>query len=310
MKKANKTIIITGASGFVGSALVQQAINDNFRPIIFTRSTSNAFRINDVEKYCHVFSYNDIHKKECVKKIAAMKPQALIHCAWEGVAGKDRNDAIQLNNIALTLDFVKFAHQVKCKQWIGIGSQAEYGNPNCRVNETHTTSPTTIYGKTKLGCCFSALALCQAFGIHGAWVRLFSLYGPQDNAHWLIPYLIKELSLGHSPQLTRCEQQWDYLYIDDVAHGILSILNTQASGIFNLGSGRTVQLKKVVDAIRKLVNPTIKINYGAQNYRPDQVMHLEANISKIKKETGWSPQVSLNQGIKKTVAWFKDNDKL
>jgi UDP-glucose 4-epimerase len=306
-EKQKKAIIITGGSGFVGSAIVKQTIADGNLPIVLKRPSSNQKRLESVEGYIS-FEYESSVDRYTIDRIKEYKPQVLIHLAWRGVSGRERNEIYQIeDNLPLTLETVKFAHEVGCDRWIGVGSQAEYGNPNCQVDELFPTHPTTIYGKAKLAACWSSLGLCQAYDICGSWVRLFDPYGPQDEPHWLIPYLIKEMAIGNTPKLTKCEQLWDYLYIDDAAKGLLSLAYIQAAGIFNLGSGIAISLKKVVEIIRDSIDLNINPEYGAVEYRPDPVMKLQADINKISQITGWKPQVSIEQGLSNTVDWFIKN---
>lgn len=301
---SKQTILLTGATGFVGSAVVKQIIKDGNTPIVLKRPASNLSRIKDIKGY-RCFTYETLQEQHLVADLKAYKPDVLVHLAWHGTSGKEINGSYQItDNIPLTLSSVELAHKVGCNQWIGIGSQAEYGNPNREVDESFPTKPTTLYGKAKSACCLEALDLCRSYSIIGSWIRIYYIYGPEQGADWLIPHIIREMSQGRSPKLTKCEQLLDYLYIDDAARGILSIAYKQAPGIFNLGSGTAVPLKKVVEIIRKLVNSRIQPDYGAIEYRPDQVMYLQAEISKIKKATGWAPKTDLQQGLEKTVRLF------
>ena len=94
--------------------------------------------------------------------------------------------------------------------------------------------------------------------------------------------------------MTAGEQLWDYLYIHDVARGIVRAMDCEdAKGIFNLGSGRTVRLRSVVEGIRDRIDPSLPLGFGELPYRPDQIMRLEADISKLHRDLGWSPEVSL-----------------
>lgn len=304
LSSPKKTVLITGGSGFVGSAVVKQVIQDGNLPIILKRSSSNLKRLEGIDGYLS-FDREQLKDGGLIDRIKEYQPQVLINLAWRGVSGRERNEVYQVeDNLALTLETVALAKEIGCNRWIGVGSQAEYGNPNCQVDELFPTNPTTIYGKAKLAACWSSLGLCQAYEICGSWVRLFDPYGPEDDPHWLIPYLIQEMAIGNIPRLTKCEQIWDYLYIDDAAKGLLSLANSEASGIFNLGSGLGISLRKIVEIIRDSIDSNISPEYGAVEYRPDQVMQLQADITKISKETGWSPQVSIEEGLYNTIDWI------
>lgn len=299
-----RKIVVTGASGFVGSAVVKQMIQSGHLPLILQRPSSNPCRLKNIQGY-QLFTYETLREERLIEEISRHHPDTFIHLGWRGVAGKERNEIFQIkDNLPLTLDTVEFARSVGCDRWVGIGSQAEYGNANCQVDESFPTNPTTLYGKAKLASCWASLALCQAYDICGSWIRLFDPYGPEDEPYWLIPYLIREMSLGNAPELTKCEQLWDYVYIDDAARGILSVAYEKAPGIFNVGSGLAVPLKTIVEIIKDSVNPRIQPVYGAVDYRPDQVMHLQANIDKIKRATGWEPQIDLERGLSMTVNWM------
>ena len=121
----------------------------------------------------------------------------------------------------------------------------------------------------------------------------------------MIPHVIREFLSGRAPQVTRCEQKWDYLFVTDAARAIVSLVDGEPSGMFNLGSGEARALKYIMELIRVEVGTPVQPAYGALPYRPDQVMHLQADITKLRAATGWSPQVNLEEGIRRTVEWEK-----
>lgn len=292
-----KTYVLTGATGFIGSEVLKKIISNNDIAIILIRKNSDLSRLANIRKYISII-YDTFKSDELIDKLKEHKPDVFIHLAWQGVGGKDRNEAFQItNNIEMSLNTVKLANNIGCRHWIGIGSQAEYGNPNNKVTETSSTNPTTLYGKGKLATCWASLGLCEAYNMLGSWIRVFSTYGIGDDPSWFIPYIIHEIREKRSPNLTLCEQLWDYLYVTDAAEAIISVAQTEALGIFNIGSGRVVSLKSVVETVRKVLNSTIEINFGAKPYRTDQVMHLEGDITKITTQTGWYPKIDINEGI-------------
>jgi nucleoside-diphosphate-sugar epimerase len=225
------------------------------------------------------------------------------------VAGRNRNDTAQWRNVEHTMRLLEHSLAAGARHFVGLGSQAEYGPCAERIDETEATRPTTMYGAAKLATCILAERLCATAGARFAWLRLFSSYGPMDNPDWMIPYLTRALLRREKPAVTRAEQRWDYVYIDDAARAVEAVArHPSAHGIFNLGSGTAPVLRDVIELIRGEVDPSAPIGYGEVPYRPDQVMHLEADIARLTGATGWKPAMPLAEGIRRTVDWYRTNE--
>ncbi len=305
MKTSVSTAVLTGASGFIGSAVLAELTRRNLRTLVLLRPESDRCRLPELAAK-NVFTFSKLDESGLAEKLRAQSPDVFIHCAWRGVGGQERNADFQLaENVPFTLASVNLAVASGCRQWVGLGSQAEYGNFNRILDETAPTQPTTLYGQAKLAAGNEALALCAKKNLIAAWLRVFSTYGPGDHPHWMIPHVIREILNGRAPQVTQCEQLWDYLFVTDAARAIASVADGKTSGVFNLGSGEAPSLKNILEIIRAETNPAVQPNYGAVPYRPDQVMHLQANIAKLHAATGWKPQVNLETGLRATVAHEK-----
>jgi nucleoside-diphosphate-sugar epimerase len=140
------------------------------------------------------------------------------------------------------------------------------------------------------------------------WLRIFSTYGPRDHLRWLIPYVTMTLLRGERPSLTEGRQQWDYIHVADIATAVAAVVDdVDAEGVYNVGSGRVVTVRRVVERIRDLIDPSLSIGFGELLYRPDQVMHLEADISRLQRATGWTPRIDLDEGLALTVDWYRAN---
>ena len=305
-----KNIIITGATGFIGSAVLTELLKQGARVTVLLRPHSNYSRLKNIFGFESII-FSDILDKNTIDLLCSRKPEIFIHCAWQGVSGQDRNEEFQItSNLPFVLDTVKLASVTGCKQWIGLGSQAEYGNHNTRLDEDAPTRPTTLYGAAKLAAGIAALALCEARGMAGVWLRVFSTYGPGDSPHWFLPYVTQEFLAKRAPQLTKCEQFWDYLHVYDAARALFAVADGETAGIFNLGSGLALPLKNYIEEIRSELNSLILPDYGVLPYRSDQVMHLEADVRKLYKKTGWSPRIGVKEGIKNMIAFdIKEFDK-
>jgi nucleoside-diphosphate-sugar epimerase len=151
----------------------------------------------------------------------------------------------------------------------------------------------------KLAACWAALGVARGIGITGTWVRIFSIYGEGDRDDALLPHLFRCFIDDTTPRLTQCEQQWDFLHVDDAVSAFLKLAEKDGQGIFNLGSGKAVSLRSVVEAVAIIAGSYLDPEFGALDYRPDQVMHLEADITRLQSLMGWEPTVMLDEGLKR-----------
>ncbi len=294
-------VIITGATGFIGSAVLTELLSSGCEVTVLLRPGSDTARLTSRSGFSKLV-YQQMQDEATVTELRKNKPDIFIHCGWRGVGGDSRNESYQITeNLPTTLASVELAASTGCSQWIGLGSQAEYGNLNCALNEDAPLRPTTLYGKAKLAAGVAALALCEARGMAGVWLRVFSTYGPDDSPNWFIPYVIRDYLAGRSPKLTKCEQLWDYLFVNDAARAVVAVANGITSGYFNLGSGTAYPLRDYIEEIRTALESPLEPIYGALPYRQDQVMHLEADISRLIRITKWHPTTSIAEGIKATI---------
>ena len=293
--------VVTGASGFIGSHFVRRALKSGHAVVALIRHETSLDRIADILPQLKVIRWDPLSisgHDSLSETLASLHPNVWMHFAWKGVGGDDRNESDQITaNLPHVIDSVRLASEVGCRQWIGVGSQAEYGLVDQKITETCATAPTTLYGMAKLSACWAALGTARATGLIGTWVRVFSTYGEGDRQDWLLPYLFRCFLANDVPRLTRCEQQWDFLHVTDAANAFLLLAENCVEGIFNLGSGKAVPLRTVVESIARISKSSVKPLFGALEYRPDQIMRLEADIEKLQKATGWVPTVSLSEGL-------------
>ena len=295
-----KKIIVTGATGCVGSAVVRRALAWDIEVTCIVHQRSKRLsnlphdnRVRIVE--CNLSDYKtlEIHEEH----------DAFIHLSWEKTFGASRDDAeVQTRNIQYTLDAVHLAHRCGCKVFVGAGSQAEYGVQSVDLTPELPVKPESGYGIAKYAAGKLSAMLCKSLGIRQNWVRILSVYGPNDGENTLISYVIRELKAGKSPELTKCEQIWDYLYADDAADAILAIAEKGIDGkAYPLGSGKGRKLFEYIEDIRKVVNPAVEVNYGIKDYYPHQPMYLVADIEDLEKDLGWKPSQKFCEGIKALV---------
>lgn len=290
-------IIVTGATGCVGSAIVRRALAKGLEVTCIVHQGSKRLsnlppseKIRIVEG--NLSNYGSLDLPEHY--------DAFIHMAWEKTFGASRDDAeVQTRNIQYTLDACHLAKRCGCQVFVGAGSQAEYGIQSVDLTPDLPVNPKSGYGIAKYAAGKLSAMLCKNLGIRQNWVRILSVYGPHDGENTLISYVIRELKAGRSPELTKCEQIWDYLYADDAADAILAVAEKGTDGKeYPLGSGKGRKLSDYIEIIRHMINPSIGVRYGAKEYYPHQPMHLVADITDLTKDTHWKPSYSFTEGLK------------
>lgn len=298
--------LVTGASGFLGSHLTRELIRRGHAVTLLLRPTSNPSLIEDCLSQTRIV-YGDLQNLSSLQSELAHDPvDAAFHLAWFGVAGEHRNAPQQLTqNVKGSLDLWEILRDSDCKTWIGLGSQAEYG-PHAGVLCSDTpTNPTTAYGVAKLSVGLLTRQLCALGAMRYVWLRLLSAYGPGDDERHMIPGLIRAWMKKERPRVTAGGQMWDYIYVSDAVDALCAVLESSAEGVFPLGSGAPVPLRKTMELLRDIVDSNLEIGFGELPYAPDQVMHLEADITRLQAATGWSPKIALQDGLQRTVDWYR-----
>jgi UDP-glucose 4-epimerase len=295
-------ILVTGATGFLGSYLVADLLGRGHEVAVLLRPGRDPWRLADLMERLTVISGSLDDVGALATPLAAFRPQALAHLAWDGVGNAARNAPDQARNIPATLDLLDVAARAGARVFVGTGSQAEYGPCDHPIREEDAALPTTLYGHAKLAAGLMAARLAALREIRFAWLRVFSTYGPRDNPGWLIQDLIGKLRRGERMALTAGEQRWGFLHARDAASAFRLVLETDsATGVYNLGSPDAPPLKETILTLRDLVNPDAVLGFGDVPYRSDQVMLLQADIGRL-AGLGWEPRVSLSEGLKETVS--------
>lgn len=291
--------IITGATGAVGTALISELIEHNIEVLVFCHegSVRNSLIPKSplVTKKCC-----DLTQLKAMQNDTGKTYDVFYHFAWAGTTGAARNDMhLQNKNVEYALDAVEAAQRFGCHTFIGAGSQAEYGRVEGTLKPYTPTFPEMGYGIAKL--CAGQMTRMHAHQLKmkHIWVRILSIYGPNDGAQSMVMSTINKLKAGEVPQFTKGEQMWDYLYSGDAARAFRLVGERGVDGkIYALGSGQARPLAEYIKEIRDVVAPKSEIALGAIPYAQKQVMFLQADITEINRDTGWKPEIQFKNGIK------------
>lgn len=236
----------------------------------------------------------------------SIRPTYLLHLAWYVVPGKAIVSDINFEWIAASMGLLQLFHQQGGRRVVMVGSAEEYDLRYGYCHETRTpTNPQTVYGSCKHAFAIMFRSFCHIHGLSHAWARIFYLYGPYENANRLVASVIRSLLLGQEAKCSHGEQIRDYLYAQDVADALVSILDNTIKGAVNIGSGRAVSLRDVVMTIGKILKREDLIKLGAVPPRANEAPFVVANVERLTNEIAWQSRFSLEEGLDQTIKWWR-----
>ncbi|MBR0846708.1 NAD(P)-dependent oxidoreductase [Bradyrhizobium diazoefficiens] len=297
-------IFVTGATGFLGAYVAEDLIQQGHDVALLLRPGTRPWRIAAILDRLRIIEGTLDDLAALGEGLRSFTPDAVVHMAWRGVGGRERNSADQARNIVDILGLVDLAADAGATIFVGAGSQAEYGPYDRAIVESDVPRPTSLYGIAKLASGLMAERRSAERALRFAWLRIFSVYGPKDGESWLIPSLIRTLRANGRMALTACEQRWGFLHARDAAAAVRLVLASPAAyGTYNLGSPDAPRLRDTATRLRELIGAG-ELGFGEVPYRSDQVMVLAADVARL-KALGWRPATGLDQGLRETLAWHE-----
>ncbi len=302
-----RSAIITGPTGAIGTALCGVLLENEVEVYAVCRPDSTRTDGLPAHERLHLVRC-DASALDTLPELVPGPVDAFFHFAWAHTIGTGRNDMpAQIRNIQYTIDAVHAAERLGCRVFLGAGSQAEYGRAEGKLTPRTPAFPENGYGMAKLCAGQMSRVECAKRGIDHIWLRVLSIYGPRDGKSTMISSVIRALLAGEKPSLTAGEQLWDYLYSEDVARAFFLAAEHGVSGsVYPVGSGCVRPLREYVEILRDCIDPALPLGFGEIPYAPLQVMHLEADISALSRDTGFTPKIAFEEGIARTVAWYRE----
>jgi nucleoside-diphosphate-sugar epimerase len=305
-------ILITGATGFVGSNLARFLINKNVSLHIILRKTSNVWRIEDIIKRLTIH-YCDLTDKEETKRVVSLiKPNIIFHLAvYGGYPSQSETSKIIIVNFVGTVNLLNACIEEGFNCFINAGSSSEYGIKFKAMKEEDLLEPINIYGVTKAAATLYSSALAKKFNLPIITLRLFSPYGYYEDAARLIPYLVLSMLKNKEIKLSSPHAVRDFIFIEDVIRAfILTVEKKEAllpGTILNVGSGFNTKVNEVFYKLKEIIDYKMDFSIEGHPRDSDTLRDWRANTKKIKETLGWVPKNNLEEGLIKTVKWYRKN---
>lgn len=305
-----KRAVITGAGGFIGRNLTRRLLQENVQVYGIDIEAAQGRILADSGVTPLFVDIGD--KKELSNILKVAQPEVFYHLAWAGVSTDVKNEVgMQASNIPLAMTVLEACGEAGCRHAIIPGSASEYAYCGETISGKNAPAPGDAYAAAKA----AAQVLCQWYarqrGLNLNWLLIGSIYGPGRNDSNILTYTIKALLRGERTEYSKLEQMWDYIYIDDLIEALYLLgLHGKPDSVYPVGSGTARPLAEYVRAVQRAVAPDAPLGIGALPYklgsRPD---HSVLDISRLREDTGFAPKVSFEEGIERTIAYFREMER-
>jgi NAD dependent epimerase/dehydratase len=313
---SGRKVLVTGAAGFIGSHLVESLARDGAEVRAFVRYNSrNDYgwleQLDDaLSDEVEIFR-GDLTNPEAVSNAVRdcdtiFHLGALIPIPYSYQHPREFVAA----NVAGTLNVLEACRREPVRRIVHTSTSEVYGTAlRVPIDEEHPLNAQSPYAATKIGADQLALSFRRSFETPVVVARPFNTFGPRQSARAVIPTLITQALALESVELGSTHPTRDFLYVEDLARGFRRCAEADgvAGEVINLGTGTEISIADLAETVFRLVGRESALSYSEDRARPPQseVERLLADTSKAQRLLDWSPEVSLEEGLKRTIEWFE-----
>lgn len=288
-------MLLTGATGFLGSRLLRALLSVGIRVIVVKRSWSDTWRISEILSRALVY---DLDRVDLQEIFAQHTPDFIVHAATCYGRNGESPEEIEEANYCFPLALLQLGKRYRVDTVFNFDT---FFN-----SKTELPDGLGVYVLSKKRFVASARKWAEESPSRFVNMRLEHIYGPNDDEKKFIPFLVRSLLENRAVlDLTAGEQQRDFIYVDDVAAALIVLLGRSGELAepyieVGIGTGQTCTLRHLVDVARIISASATETRFGSLPYRQDEIMFSRADTSLL-KALGWVPQVALDEGVKRTV---------
>ena len=314
-----KTVLITGAGGFIGSHLVEYLLDTGAHVRAFVRynSRGEAGFLREIKERTHLeVVAGDLHDFNAVDQ-AVNGAHTVFHLGALISIPYSYYHPVEVveTNVNGTLNVLMASRKHKVEKVVHASSSEVYGSAiTIPINESHPLQGQSPYSASKIGADKLVESFFCAYGMPVVTVRPFNTYGPRQSARAVIPTIISQVLARDAVQLGNLETRRDFTYVDDTVRGF--VMAAQSDGIngtvINLGTGTDITIGELANLIIKLIGRPVRVELDEQRLRPEdsEVLRLLSDNRMAGKILNWTPEVSLEVGLKNTIHWIDKHIEL
>ena len=299
-------MLVTGATGFIGSHLTRALVQREAKVSILKRPSSSLARLKDIAKRLRILEADLTDERRLKAALKRSDHQIIFHLAADTNHSRLQKLIKKTfeKNVVGSLNVLNFFLDRPIKVFVNVGTCEEYGDNSAPFHEDMREKPVSPYSASKVAITHYCQMLYKIYDFPAVTLRPFLTYGPYQEGDFLIPYSIKRCLRSLPIKTTKGEQTREFHYVTDIVEGILRAASSKKAigEIIDLGTGKEYVIREVLQKIRTLTDCKSKWKRDVP-YRPGEVMRFYCRGDKARKLLGWKPKVTLTEGIKRTIAW-------
>ncbi len=299
----NKTILVTGATGFIGRNTLVPLMERGFEVVALTS--------RDLQDTVPGVRYVqcDLSDRAAVKAVMAeIGPGHLLHLAWRAVVSGLWTAPENMDWLQISLDLARAFVEAGGQRMTVCGSCGDYDWTSGLCTEDVTPlAPGTFYGQAKVALYQALTGYCQINNVELSWGRVFFVYGPGEHESRLGASVVKSLLNGEEALCSHGMQLRDYMHVGDVGAGLAALSASSLTGAYNIASGQAVRVKDVIEGLAAAIGRPELIKLGARDAPAFEPPLITADMTKTRKAgLDWAPRFDIEAGTRDTVDWFRN----
>lgn len=309
-----RRVAVTGATGFVGANLTRRLLDDGHEVHVLLRPGHASWRIEDIRTHLHIHDVDIADRGAVDGVMRRLKPAWVFHLATHGAYSWQTDfEEIVRTNILGAMNLAEAAADVGVDVFVNTGSSSEYGYKDHAPSEAELPEPNSHYAVAKVTATMFCRFTAKQRGVRMPTLRLYSAYGPYEEARRLVPALVVKGLQSRLPPLANPDTARDYVHVNDVVDAYLCVATAdlpEPGAVFNVGTGVQTTLRDMVRVTRDALGVPEEPNWGSMPDRSWDTTIWRADITRIRNELGWTPRYDVQTGLRETIAWFKAHPHL
>jgi len=308
-------VLVAGGAGFVGSALVRVLLADGVRVVILDDfSSGSRENLEEIRNRVEIVACDAAEPAALSSAMMRVRPTHVVSCIGDTYvpAVYEYPERFFRNNVTANLNVLRACGGLGISKLLYLSSAEVYGHqPDVLLDECTALGATNTYAVSKLAADQLMLTYGGEHGVPTLVARLFNCYGPRETHAYIVPEIIDQLHRGSELVIGNIHAIRDFTYVEDTARALRDLLfaETPPCTAVNVGSGSAVSIADLARIIGRLMgHETVASTTDIAKLRRNEITAIRCDNSRLRELTGWSPSVSLEDGLRRTIAWFRGNN--